>query len=113
MNGVFQNPLWKVAGGAVFPSLQTSVSPANTQKTGPILETDVSSQRIRPQTRDFPDPHVTGSWSRRTLGQERGMLSTPAVPGVGSSVNSQMIEDKITQASWDGKVAALQIFGLV
>jgi hypothetical protein len=40
------------------------------------------------------------------------MLSTPAVPGVGSSVNSQMIEDKITQASWDGKYAALQLFGI-
>jgi hypothetical protein len=92
--------------------LMSSVSPANTQKTGPILEADVSSQRIRPQTRDFPDPHVTGSWSRRTLGQERGLLSTPAVPGPGAGVNSQMIEDKITQASWDGKVAALRCYGL-
>jgi hypothetical protein len=96
----------------MFPSLQTSVSPANTQKTGPVMETNVSSERIRPQTRDFPDPHVTGSYSTRTLGQERGILSTPAVPGVGASVNSQMIEDKITQASWDGKYAALRFFGL-
>jgi hypothetical protein len=46
------------------------------------------------------------------MGQERGILSTPAVPGVGASVNSQMIEDKITQASWDGKYAALRVFGL-
>lgn len=76
------------------------------------METNVSSERTRPQTRDFPDPHVTGSYSRRTMGQERGMLSTPAVPGPGSSVNSQTIEDKITQASWDGKYAALRVFGL-
>jgi hypothetical protein len=46
------------------------------------------------------------------MGQERGMLSTPAVPGPGSSVNSQTIEDKITQASWDGKYAAIQLFGI-
>lgn len=98
---------------AVFPSLQTSVSQATTQKAGPVLISDVSSQRVKPQTRDFPDPHVTGSWSRRTLGQERGILQTPAVPGPGASVNSQMIEDKITQASWDGKIAAMTIFGII
>lgn len=96
----------------MFPSLRSDIAPANTQKTGPILETNVSQERIRPQTRDFPDPHVTGSWSRRTLGQERGILQTPAVPPPGASLHSQMIEDKITQASWDGKVAALQVFGL-
>lgn len=112
MNYAVQRLLSKFGGDAVFPSLQASVSPTNKQKTGPILETNVSSERPRPQTRDFPDPHVTGSWSHRTLGQERGLLSTPAVPGVGSSANSQMIEGKITQASWDGKIAALQVFGL-
>lgn len=104
--------LSKFGGDAIFPSLQTSVSTPVAQKTGPILEANVSSERIRPQTRDFPDPHVTGSYSTRTLGQERGILSTPAVPGPGASVNSQGIEDKITQASWDGKYAALRVFGL-
>jgi hypothetical protein len=102
----------KFAGSAIFPTMQASASPANPQKTGPIMETNVSSERTRPQTRDFPDPHVTGSYSRRTMGQERGLLSTPEVPGPGASVNSQMIEDKITQASWDGKYAALRVFGL-
>lgn len=102
----------KFSSSAVFPTMQASASPANPQKTGPVMETNVSSERIRPQTRDFPDPHVTGSYSRRTMGQERGLLSTPAVPGPGAGVNSQMIEDKITQASWDGKYAALRLYGL-
>jgi hypothetical protein len=102
----------KRAGDAIFPSLQTSVSTPLGQKTGPILEADVSSQRIRPQTRDFPDPHVSGSWSRRTLGQERGILQTPAIPPPGADLHSQMIESKITQASYEGKIAALLVFGL-
>jgi hypothetical protein len=112
MPNAVQRFLSKFGGEAVFPSMQASVSPANTQKTGPVLEANVSSERPTPQTRDFLDPHVTGSWSRRTLGQERGMLSTPAVPGPGSSVNSQVIEDKITQASWNGKYAARRAFGI-
>ena len=105
--------LSKYGTGAVFPSAQTSVSQTAPKPVGPIITDNVSSQKPPNQTRDFLDPHVTGTWSRRNLGAEKGMISTPNVPGPGSRVNSQIIESKISQASYtEGKVAALRAYGL-